>query len=188
MEAKVQDGFFPFDEIPDSGVLPDGVFQARGESLEMVPTSTGKKMYSMRAVVELPEDYAGMNFFENFVIGIEGDEMAENVSTWKKSIGARRLKGLLKSANVPGTSSESQITAGFPGVMFLVQASQFTEKEGDYEGTVRNRFNFYPIGGKATGVVQKAGARGIAPAAVAAPSGGSVLYHPIARYRHNLTR
>ena len=166
--TQVADGFFPWDAIPDSGVLPDGAFQARGESLEVTVTSTGKKMYSMQGIVEQPEEYSGMRFFENFVIGMDDDPMATQESTWKKSVGARRLKQLLKAASVPVGNSEAQLCAGFAGVMFVVQASQYTEQSGDYAGTVRNRFNFYPIGGKQIGVSGKpAGARGALPTATA---------------------
>ena len=147
--------FFPWDDIPDSGVLLDGMYQMRGESLNIEITSTGKRMITMQAIVEQPENYANMRIFENFVIGTDNDKMGQMKETWLASIGARRFKGLLKAANVPQSNDLQQICATFPGVMFLAQATQYTEKGGDYAGTTRNRFNFYRIGEKTVGVTGK---------------------------------
>ena len=177
MSDQIPAGFVPFDDIPDSGVLPDGAYQVRGEELRNEVTSTGKKMYSMQAVVELPEQQAGMFVFENFVIGSEGDPQALQKDTWLKSIGARRWKQMMKAAQVPQTTNEAQVLAGFAGSVFTVVATTYTEKDGDYAGTQRNRFNFYRVGTYAPGLAAKgapkgAGARpaGPAAAAMAAPA------------------
>lgn len=159
--------FFPWDDIPDSGVLLAGMYQMRGESLSIETTSTGKRMIVMQAVVEQPEAYAGMRIFENFVIGIEEDPMGAQRETWLRSVGARRLKGLLKAANVPQSNDLNQICNTFAGVMFLTQATQYEEQSGDYKGSIRNRFNFYKVGERVVGVEGKPmGARGAAPQAV----------------------
>ena len=134
--TAIQDGFFPFEEIPDSGVLPDCTVLTEGRELRKEITSTGKLMYVMQAEVA-EGDYAGQYIFENFVIGIEGDEMARELETWKKSVGARRLKGLFKAANIPATTSEEQLLHGFPGVKFVTQVTRYTEEKGDYQGTSR---------------------------------------------------
>lgn len=165
MEANVPQGFVPFDEIPDSGVLLDGTYHVAGEELTADFSSTGKKMYSARMVVAAPDDYQGMYMFENFVIGTDDDPQATQLSTWKKSIGARRLKGMLKAAGIPSSNDEAAICAGFKGVQFMIVVSQYTEKGGDYDGTIRNRIGgFYRVGERAPEVTGKpTGARGATP-------------------------
>jgi len=153
--TTVKDGFFPFDEIPDSGVLPDCTVLTEGQEIRNEVTSTGKKMYVMQASVA-EGDHTGQFIFENFVIGTDDDPMATELDTWKKSVGARRFKGLLKAANIPSESNEAKLLASFQGTKFLTQVSQYTEKSGDYAGTVRNRFNFYKVGTRATGAVKQA--------------------------------
>jgi hypothetical protein len=161
-DANVPAGFIPFDEIPDSGVLLDGVYHVAGEELIADQSSTGKKMYSGRMVVMLPEDYKGMYVFENFVIGADDDPMATQLSTWKKSIGARRFKGMMKAAGIPSGNDEAAMCAGFQGVQFMIVVSQYTEKGGDYDGTIRNRIGgFYRVGERVAEVTGKqAGAGG----------------------------
>ena len=172
--TQVQDGFFPFGEIPDSGVLPDCTVLTEGQELRVEVTSTGKKMYVMQASVA-EGDYSGQYIFENFVIGTDDDPGAMQLETWKKSVGARRLKGLLKAANIPETTSEEQLCVGFGGCKFVTQVSQYTEKSGDYAGTIRNRFNFYKVGTRATGgAIKKAimpAQASVAPPAAPPPTG-----------------
>jgi len=168
--TQVQDGFFPFGEIPDSGVLPDCTVLTEGQELRVEVTSTGKKMYVMQASVA-EGDYSGQYIFENFVIGTDDDPGAMQLETWKKSVGARRLKGLLKAASIPESTSEQQLCIGFGGCKFITQVSQYTEKAGDYAGTVRNRFNFYKVGTRATGGGVSKPKPVVAPAAPAPPTG-----------------
>jgi hypothetical protein len=155
-EATVPTGFVPFDEIPDSGVLLDGTYQVAGEELIADQSSTGKKMYVGRMVVLEPSDYAGMYIFENFVIGTDDDPGATQLSTWKKSIGARRFKSMLKAAGIPSSNDEAAICAGFAGAQLTLVVSQYTEKGGDYDGTIRNRIGgFYRVGERKAEVLGK---------------------------------
>lgn len=152
-------GFFPWDEIPDSNVFPTGMYQVSGESLTIVESSTGKKMYKAQLRIEKPETFAGGMFFENFVIGSDMDPQAENTDTWKISFGARRLKSMLKAAQMPQAGSEEEICVNFTGTMFLLAATQYTEQEGDYAGSMRNKINdFYKIGDRAVGDVKQTSA------------------------------
>lgn len=180
-DMNVQQGFIPWDEIPDGSTVPDGVFQVRGESLEATVTSTGKKMYSCHLAIEGPDDYAGMMLFENFVIGSEEDPNAQLLSTWKRSVGARRMKAMLAAAQMPQATNEGQITAGFKGTVFLVSVTQYEEKDGDYKGMVRNRIGgFHRIGERAVGLGKKGGARAGGGTSAVAPPAAPPVAPPVA--------
>ncbi len=171
-DVNVPAGFVPFDEIPDSGVLLDGVYHVAGEELSADQSSTVKKIYTCRMVVIAPDDYKGMYVFENFVIGMDDDPVASQLSTWKKSIGARRFKSLLKAAGIPSSNDEAAICAGFVGVQLTLVVSQYTEKGGDYDGTIRNRIGgFYRVGertAEVTGKPSGAGGAVVSPTPVLA--------------------
>ena len=151
-QVEVPDGFFPWDDIPDSGLLPVGVFQMRGEKLEEGITGTGKKKISLQAIVEQPEDSAGMRMFENFTIGSEEDPLANNIATWKKSVGISILKNdVCKAANIPPSNEIAILAAAFEGSMFVVDAIIQTQEGGDWHGTKRNKFQYYKVGERAVG-------------------------------------
>lgn len=174
MSEQIPAGFVPYEDISDSGVQPDGAYQLRGVSMEPATTSTGKKMFRCVAQVELPEAQAGQQVYENFVIGNDNDPAAQLKETWTASVGARRWKGLLKAAAVPASTSEANLCAGFEGSVFCGVATTYTEKDGDYAGTMRNRWNFYKVGTYQPGVVAKKGAVG-AVRAPAAPQPASFV-------------
>ena len=76
----------PLGQIPDSSVLPDGIFRVCVTKLEDVMTKEreGKKQKAMLKlsgrVVE-PTAYAGQPYYDNFVIGTEKDPEAELLDT-----------------------------------------------------------------------------------------------------------
>lgn len=146
-DVNVPQGFVPFDEIPDSGVLLDGTYQVTIEEIENEPSSTGKKMYSARMVVDEPTDFLGQYVFENFVIGNDADPTASKLSTWKSSIGSKRWKQLCKAAGIPAETDEAKLLASAIGAKLMISVTMFTEKKGDYAGTVRNRIGaFHRVG------------------------------------------
>lgn len=164
---------FPWAEIPDSNIVPDGVYQCQGVLLEETLSSGGKLMYKAQMTVQEPIDYKGITFFEYFVIGSDGDLLAADPNTYKMSIGARRMKSLFKAAQLPQVQDIDQIAASFGGSVFLSLVTMTIEKGGDYAGTPRNRLNaFYKIGERAVGLQDKAKS----PAAAAA---GAVPTAPI---------
>ena len=169
-QVEVPDGFFPWDDIPDSGLLPEGIFQMRGEKLEEGMTGTGKKRISLQAIVEQPEDMAGMRMFENFTIGSAEDLLAKNIATWKKSVGMSILKNdVCKAANIPPSNEIAVIAAAFAGSMFVVDAIIQTQEGGDWHGTKRNKFQYYKVGERAVGA-KKSTTPGVGmPQAPAAP-------------------
>ena len=93
--------FFPWDEIPDSNVLPTGVFHMEGVKLEDGKSSTGKRMFGMQAKVLRPEKYAGMMFFDRYVTGTDEAPMAILPGT----MGSQAMKALFKGAQIPPPGS-----------------------------------------------------------------------------------
>ena len=177
-QVEVPDGFFPWDDIPDSGLLPEGIFQMRGESMEFGLTSTEKKRCFIQAVVEEPKEAVGLRMFENFTIGTEEDPMARKLETWKyKSVGAKILKNnLCNAANIARTNSEEDLKAGFAGCMFVVEVFITEDKDGDWKGTKRNKFQYYKVGERQVGV--KGSAIGKVPAPQA-PGAGAPPIAPL---------
>jgi len=148
---------FPWDDIPDSNIVPDGIYQCQGISIEELRSQTGKLMYKAQMSVQEPVDYKGITFFEYFVIGDDDDLEAVNQDTWKKSIGARRIKSLFKAAQLPQVQDFDQIIVSFTGCMFLTMVTVQIQKDGDYKGTPQNRLSaFYKIGERSVGLQEKA--------------------------------
>lgn len=167
---------FPWEEIPDSNIVPDGVYSCQGALLEETRSQAGKLMYKSQMTVQEPIDYKGITFFEYFVIGSDEDLEALQPITWKTSIGARRMKSLFKAAQLPQVQDIDQLVASFAGSIFLSLVTMQIEKEGDYKGTPRNRLNaFYKVGERSVGLEQgskgpAAAAAGAVPAAPVAPA------------------
>jgi hypothetical protein len=168
-----------WDGIPDTGVVPDGIYQVSIADLEETAAKNGKLMYNIRFEVIEPADFAGMGIFEIFVIGSEEDPDATEDATWIKSIGARRLKQALKAAQVPLDNDMDNVIAAAIQQQLVISVTQEVEAEGTYAGRVRNRISaFYQLGHKEVGLTDapsaKAKPRTVAPAvpraAMAAPA------------------
>lgn len=163
-----------FDAVPDTGVVDAGVYQVSIGSLDEKASKSGKLMYDARLEIVEPADFAGMGIFEMFVIGNDEDPDANEESTWIKSIGCRRMKQMLKAAQVPLDTDMDNVIAAAVSQQLVVSVTQETETEGDYAGRVRNRISaFYPLGHKEVGIApgqaSKPKAAAPKPAAPAAP-------------------
>lgn len=142
-----------FDAVPDTGAIPDGIYQVSIADLEETASKTGKLMYNTRFEVMEPADFAGMGIFEMFVIGSDEDPDAAEDATWVKSVGARRLKQTLKAAQVPLDTDMDNVIAAAIQQQLVISVSQEIESEGDYAGRVRNRISaFYQLGHKQVGL------------------------------------
>lgn len=150
----MQDRAFPWDEIPDSNIVPVGTYLLRGVELtEETSREAGKLMYKAQVSTIEPAEHANEALFERFVIGSDEDPLAKQPATWKASVGARRMKAMLNAAQIPSGLSTAQIAQTFPGAQFLCKVSQEEQKEGDYKGTISNRLsNFFKVGERATGL------------------------------------
>jgi hypothetical protein len=162
--TEPQKTFFPWDDIPDLDVLPSGNYHVRGESLEDGEASTGKRMFSCHVVVEEPELYAGMALFENFVTGTDEDPKG----IVPGALGTRRLKKMLKAAQVAQSNNVERLCQNFKGTLFGVSVVEYTEQSGEYAGSPRNRITAYwKRGEREPGVALEGRAKGKGPAAAA---------------------
>ena len=145
----------PWDEIPESAVVPTDAYLASIESMaEELSQSSGKLMYSTAFKIMEPTAHAGLNLFERFVIGSDEDPEAEDPETWKKSVGARRLKRCLKAAQIPLDQNMDQVMALAIDQVVILMVQEYKEPDVDragnpseYAGQPRNKINaFHPIG------------------------------------------
>jgi hypothetical protein len=95
----------PLGQIPDSAVLPDGIFRVCVSKLEDVMTKekegkTQKAMLKLTGKVIEPKAYAGQPYYDNFVIGTEKDPEAELLETWVGGIGGKQFKRFLSKTGV----------------------------------------------------------------------------------------
>lgn len=159
----------PWDQIPESNVFPTGAYHVTGVKLEERFSANGKLMYAADiAIVEHAATamFTNMHHFENFVIGSDDDLEAQVPGTWVQSFGAKRLKQMLKAAQITEKADMEKICAGFAGVQFVLGLRWYREPELDkqglpnqYAGQERNDVTgFYKIGVKEPGIEQKAGA------------------------------
>lgn len=155
-----------FDAVPDSNIVPEGVYVVSIETFEETASQQGKLMYNARLEIIEPADLAGMGIFETFVIGNDDDPDASNEDTWVKSIGCQRMKKMLKCANVPlDTDMDNVVAAALQQQLSVSVVQQVDDGKRDarYKGNVRNRISqFYPLGTKEAGIT--------APATTAAPA------------------
>lgn len=163
------------EDIPESTLLPDGIYPFDIEGIKEDQTKKGWLMYT--ATYRVAEgDFVGMPQFDRFTIGTEDDPNADDPETWKRSISARQLKRLFKAAQVPLSSDVDEMCQAAMGQRFLgVIAQEIDKGERDpkYKGMTRNNFRgYYAVGEReATNVAKPAPAlTRPAPRAAAAPA------------------
>lgn len=146
----------PFGSIPDSNILPDGVYRLKIDKLEEVMSKeregkVSKLMYKLTSKVVEPASHKGLFFNEFFTIGTEDDPEAEELNTWQTSIGGRALKRLSAKLGVP-TGDEEDSDAflnAVKGVEYLatiITKTEPAEKNGQpnpYAGRVNNNVTAY---------------------------------------------
>ena len=141
---------FDWGEIPDSNVLPDGVYELQIESLEDTTSGSGKRMFKCCLRVTEPKEWANHPHFENFVIGSDDDPDGAQPETRKRSLGAITLKKMLSKAGVPLDRMVCQNAVGQRVVCNIIQTIE--TKEGQYKGQARNKITrWYAAGEAATG-------------------------------------
>ena len=137
--------FFPWDQIPDTDVLADGRYLARGKKLEDLMSSgegkdgVKKRMFKAQLEIVEPKEFAGMVHFENYVTGTA--EASEDIVPG--TMGTKSLKRLLAAAQIPAGNSIGQLCKTFEGSMFMLQVSEYADDDGPYKGVPRNRITKY---------------------------------------------
>lgn len=141
----------PFGAIPDTDLLPDGIFRFKVREMKDTETKeregkVQKRMFRLVSEVVAPESHKGLLYFDNFVVGTDDDPDADELATWQTSIGGRGLKKLSKALGVPfGDEEDPEVfcnTIKDSHYMATV-VQKVDEKEGPYKGTVRNNVTKY---------------------------------------------
>jgi len=162
----------PWDVIPDNTgvVLPEQLYKLEIDSMEETQSSTGKYMIKGTFKVLEPDAQKGLLYFEQFVIGQDGDLQAEDPKTWANAVGAKIWKQVIDKAGVPKSGDVEQVCMAAKGQQVLAELGiEVEQKEGKYKGTERNRARrWYRIGERPVG-----GATGAAAAANGNAKAGS---------------
>lgn len=146
----------PFGSIPDSNILPDGIYRLKIDKLEEVMSKerdgkASKLMYKLTTKVVEPASHKGLFFTENFTIGTEEDPDAEELNTWQTSIGGRALKRLSKKLGIPTGDEEDsgsfiEAVKGVEYLATIITKTEPDEKNGQpnpYKGRVNNNVTAY---------------------------------------------
>lgn len=142
-----------FDEIPDSTLLPQDMYQLDVEGLVETKSKAGNMMYKATfRVAEGP--FEGTPIFDYFTIGNTNDPEAVKQETWNEAPGSKRLKRLLKAVMVPFTGDIDQMIEKAVGQRFIGAVEQRTDSnptDPKYAGVKKNSITaFHPIGTRPT--------------------------------------
>jgi hypothetical protein len=153
----------PLGQIPDSAVLPDGIFRVCVTSLTDVMTKEAegkvqKVMLKLVGKVVEPKAYVGVPYFDNFVIGTNDDPEVELLETWTGSIGGKQFKRFLGKTGVVFGDEEDfdAIAAAVKDVELLAtvvcKVQDKTNRDGTpnkYAGNINNNtVGYWAIGEK----------------------------------------
>lgn len=142
---------WPVNDISETGasvLVPQGQYRCTVTINETTTQQAGKLMYVFAGrITEAHPEYAGVPLYENFVIGSDSDIDAQDPETWKKSIGARRLRQCLTAAGVEPSEDVDEMIEAANGAEILVlnhHEISVNPRTGDKEP--RNKVaNFYPV-------------------------------------------
>lgn len=159
-------------EAPDSNVVPEGMYLTKIVKITEKHSKAGKLMMSAQYQIQEPKALKGQMIFENFVLGTDEDPEAENVATFKNSIGARAYKNLLKKAgvSVEKTDEVDDIAQKAAGCEIMLSVQQNEQQEGPYKGQLQNRIAaYYEPGEREPQVTGEGGKAAAKPAAAKKP-------------------
>jgi hypothetical protein len=143
---------FPWDEIPDAGqTLEEGNYRFKVEALEETVSGAGNLMYKGSFEGVEPKESAGVVKFEYFTIGNADDPDGNQPDTWKKSIGAKRMKQLFKACQIPNSlKTMDEIIANINQLQFdsAIWIKEDEDESSDYYGSKQNKFARYQKAGE----------------------------------------
>ena len=159
------------DTIPDSTVLHGGAYLFSIEGIEEKQSQSGKAMYVGTFRVVEPTAFAGLPYYENFVIGTDDDPACDDPKTLETVVGARILKRVLKAANIEMGDDLDDCCEGAKDQQVVGLISQVVDdgaRDARYKGRIRNVCQgWYTPGERAIGLDGSESAA--APARPAAP-------------------
>lgn len=132
----------PLGQIPDSAVLPDGIFRVCVLKLEDVMTKeaagkTQKAMFKLTGKVIEPKAYAGKPYYDNFVLGTEVDPDCELLETWVGGMGGQQFKRFVGKTGVAfGEEADfDEVAAGVKDVELLATVVTQVQAKKNKDGT-----------------------------------------------------
>jgi hypothetical protein len=162
------ENYFPWDEIPDSNILPTGFYLLKINEVEDTESqNTGNRMFVGSFQVEEPVQFKGMfTKRDYYVVGTE--EAPKSVVSG--TMGARSFKGLLNGCQVPQSSDIEKLLHGLKGGKVIARIVQFTVTEDKgYKGQEDNKFaSFHKIGEREVGLDDDGTLKGARPQVIAA--------------------
>ena len=157
-----------WDAVPETNVVPDGTYQLSIVELREAKSKAQALMYIASFEVVAPEEFAGMPLTEYYSIGTPEDPDADQDATWRGSFGARNMRKMLASAQVPLDGDMDNTCAAAEQAQFVAFVAQQVDdgsKDPQYKGRVSNRIqSYYKLGEKALSVAAEVPAA-VAPAA-----------------------
>lgn len=160
-----------WDQIPDQTTVPTGTYQFAIASIEKTQSRAGNLMFDGMFEIVAPEcPHVGMNVWEHYAIGNESDPDADQQQTWDASIGAKRLKAVLKASMTPLSGSLEECCMAAAGQQFVAAVVTSVQADGDYAGRSQTKIaNVYPLGHSELTGPQEAEKPAAKPAPKAAP-------------------
>ena len=167
---------WPVNDIPETGasvLVPVGPYRTRPSVTESQST-TGKLMYvGLFRLSDAHAEYAGVPLYENFVIGSDQDPDAQDPETWKKSIGARRMRQCFTAGGVAPSEDVDdmldELNADGHDVMVLNQHEISTNPRTGESGPRNKIVSFFPVSDDGRRPVAAATAAATAPKASPTP-------------------
>lgn len=121
-------------------------------------SKSGKLMYTFVGKIQEHAEFLGVPLYENFVIGSDNDRDAEDPDTWKKSIGAGRMRQCLNSAGIPPNEDVDEMIAN-EFVVGVNVGHEITTNPNSGEKEPRNKvLSFFAVGNGAGAPRQQAAA------------------------------
>ena len=146
-------------EIPDSQLVPEGVYLVALESLPESQSKSNKLMYPAQFTILEPAGFAGLPLYENLTI---------DPDTWRSAVSVRIMKRMFRAIGVELVDDLDETIAAALGQQLIAQVSITVDsgKGGEqYKGRQRNSITaFYAVG------EQEIGGNGAAPAPAKAPA------------------
>ena len=134
----------PWQDIPDSAVVPDGVYHLAVEEIEESQSSErtgGKLMYELTVRIVEPRAFVNLPLYNNFVVGSDDDPNADDPETWKASVGAKNLKRFFAATQVEFMDDMAPMCEASRDQEFLALVTRTTQEKGDFKGREQNNFN-----------------------------------------------
>ena len=146
---------FPWEDIYEGNVFPTGIFEFEIEEIDTTNYSRNDKLMPKgRFRCKAPEQFKGMSYFDQYVVGTEENPTEVNAGTF----GAKALKSIFKAAQVPKGSSLEELARASVGNSLLIQLNYYVEPAGEWKGREQNNVvGYYKIGERETGAMKAGG-------------------------------